>query len=198
MRNRDRKVFGVGINDAAYETQKFIKVDGRSKLSWSCKLYKKWSGMMERCYGKSYQSKNPSYIGCTVCDDWIYFSKFKEWADNFQWEGLQLDKDILGGGEKIYCPENCAFILGKTNRFIITGRTLENGLMIGVNSYVTKGKYSAKCGNPFTGNQENLGIFNSELEAHLAWKKRKYELSLILADMEIDPRVKTALPAMYK
>jgi len=77
--------------------------------------YKKWISMLKRCYTTSpYQ---PTYEHCYVCDEWAYLSNFTLWMDQHDWEGKQLDKDLLGDGYK-YSPENCCFISGKLNILI--------------------------------------------------------------------------------
>jgi len=59
--------------------------------------------------------------------------------------------------------------------------------------------YLARCSNLSTGKDEVLGFFNSELEAHLAWRKRKLELALELKpkmnkiDLRIYPNVVTVI-----
>ena len=67
---------------------------------------------------------------------------------------------------------------------------------IGVALYKHTGKYHAKCKNPFTGKQEHLGLFSTPEEAHEAWRKRKHELSQLVAATESDPRVVEALKSV--
>lgn len=68
-----RLVFGVGINDADYAVQP--KING---VQVCCLFYRKWKNMLERCYYPKELVKHPTYQGCVVCDEWIYFSNFKE------------------------------------------------------------------------------------------------------------------------
>jgi len=62
--------YGVGRNDADYKTA----VNGER-----CPYYRRWSSMLNRCYSASYQNMFPTYIGCTVCKDWLTFSHFRAW-----------------------------------------------------------------------------------------------------------------------
>lgn len=71
-------LFGVGINDADYVTQKWETigyVDGKQKkkLVWVCPYYRAWANMLKRSYSKSYQEKNPTYLGCSVSEEWNRF-----------------------------------------------------------------------------------------------------------------------------
>lgn len=65
-----RKVYGVGINDANYKVQPFDK---------NCPYYQTWYGILSRCYSKHKQKRQPTYIGCRVCYEWLTFSNFKVW-----------------------------------------------------------------------------------------------------------------------
>lgn len=41
--------------------------------------YSVWNGMLNRCYNEVNQLSHPTYIGCTVCDEWHNFQIFAEW-----------------------------------------------------------------------------------------------------------------------
>src|SRR5690554_513591 len=106
MKNR-KLVHGVGVNDADYVIQKweeFGYVDGKRKrkLVWRCPYYGVWVRMLERCYSAKTQDRRPTYKGCSVSEEWLTFSTFKDWMKTQKWEGLQLDKDLLFEGNKVY------------------------------------------------------------------------------------------------
>lgn len=186
-----RLVYGIGINDADYIVRKDNK---------NCPYYERWKIMLRRCYGEKELIRDPSYKDCSVCDGWLRFSNFKSWMETKNWEGKQLDKDLLGDGT-IYSPATCCFVSKLINIFINTGSTKQNTLMIGVVSTSHRSKsnpYMARCNNPFTKKKEYLGIFATELEAHLAWKTRKCEFASMLADVQDDPVVAEALRNMYR
>ena len=115
-------VCGVGNNDSDYVVTKFetIVVNGKlkQKLIWVCPYYRVWKGMLERCYSIKYQESQPTYIGCSVTDEWLTFSAFKNWMEKQNFEGMQLDKDLLIEGNKVYSPETCVFVSGMVNNFI--------------------------------------------------------------------------------
>lgn len=69
--------------------------------------------------------------------------------------------------------------------------------LIGVYWNKPTGKFQASCRNPFSGKQENLGLFTCEQEAHSTWLKRKLELAHELAAIQTDQRVTKALIDRY-
>lgn len=94
---------------------------GDGKFSTKDKnAYKCWGNMLERCYDEKFQAKNPTYKGCTVCDEWHNFQNFAKWyEENYPKNGgiYQLDKDLSCYGErgKLYSPETCIFVTAQTN-----------------------------------------------------------------------------------
>jgi len=107
------KLCGVGINDADYIVR--VVFDGKSI---SCPYYSVWASMIQRCYSKKYHKRKPTYIGCSVSEDWKIFSIFKHWMGKMIWNNKQLDKDILSPGNKIYNPNNCIFISNEINTLL--------------------------------------------------------------------------------
>ena len=187
-----RLIHGFGINDADYTVRTVI--NGKAAF---CKAYSIWSDMIKRCYSIKYHEGKPSYIECSVCDEWKYFSAFADWLKNQDYEGKCLDKDILHPSNKLYSPEKCVFVSKELNNFT-TDRLLHRGkYMLGVSYHKATSKFSAMCSNPFTNKKEWLGLFDSEAKAHLAWKKRKHELACKLADLQADRRVAEALRLRY-
>lgn len=189
-------VHGVGINDADY----FVTPTVNGKAVWRCPYYVRWESMLKRCYSAKEHEIHPTYAGCTVCDEWLYFMGFREWMVEQDWEGKHLDKDFLFSGNKIYSPEACIFVDQVVNKFI-TDRAAKRGEWpLGVYFHKPTGKFRAKCCNPFTKTQEYLGRFTDPDQAHLAWKKRKHELACQLANSEYvtDERVAEALRGRYK
>jgi len=199
---KDNKlVFGVGINDADYVVEKYktIEVNGKQKrnLVWECPYYRAWRNMLQRCYSSKFQESWPTYKGCSVSDEWLRFSNFKRWMECQDFEGMQLDKDLLFGGNKIYSAETCVFVTRGVNLFTIDRGNDRGEYLIGVSLYKKSGKFQSRCSNPFTKKQENLGYFDCELEAHQAWLNRKLELAHLLAAEQTDDRVAKALVERY-
>ena len=193
-------VYGWGVNDLDREVQKFVFVDGKHKVVWSCPYYNDWRHMLERCLNKNYQEKYPTYKGCTVCEEWKYLSNFIKWVDsqpNKDWQNCVLDKDLLSKEGRHYSPENCAYISGMLNGFLIDSKRRRGKSMIGACKNNGQVNYVAQCRNPLLVRQEYLGRFTTELEAHRAWQTKKHEIACILANRQEDERVAKALRERY-
>ena len=196
-----RLVFGVGINDADYVVQKIetVEVSGvrKRKLVWECPYHRAWKDMMVRCYSEKFQERNPTYIGCTVSEEWKRFSNFRKWMLAQDFEGMQLDKDLIFSGNKVYSPETCVFVTQTVNKFTTDCGASRGEWLIGVCWDKRVGKFKSRCRNPLTKKEEYLGLFVNELEAHKAWLKRKLELAHLLAAEQTDERVAKALIERY-
>lgn len=195
-------VYGVGVNNAGYVVQKFEflgYVDGKQKQKrvWTCPCYRAWSNMLQRCYSTEYKERNPTYKGCSVSECWLTFSNFRAWMVAQNWDGKQLDKDLLDQGNKVYSAETCVFVAPMVNTFTNDRGSSRGECLIGVNWDKQKDKFRAQCSNPFTKKLEHLGYFTCEQEANEAWIKRKLELAHELAAIQTDPRVAKALIDRY-
>lgn len=140
------------------------------------KSYDKWRGMITRCYNKKSQEKSPTYKGCSVCDEWLFYPNFKEWYDKnyyeIQGEQMHLDKDILHKGNKIYSPNNCIFAPSRINTLILNGKNGRGKLPVGVNYNKKSGKYRAQYNYLSYGNT-NLGEFDNPNDAFYKYKEYK-------------------------
>lgn len=162
MNKKSRLVRGIGINN--FEGS--IKIDGKD-----IKSYTSWRNMLDRCCGEKYQAKHPTYIGCYVSIDWIYFSKFKSWFDANYCEEWHLDKDILLKGNKIYSPETCCFVPREINAILVLGNRARGEYPIGVSPYGKVGKVQSQL--RINGKVEHLGLFTDKQEAFECYKQAK-------------------------
>ena len=196
-------VCGWGINDVDYPVHRYEKVEGktRQKCIWVCPYYRKWCGVLIRCFDQGLHKKHPTYIGCTICDEWKYLSNFIKWVDsqpNRDWINCDLDKDFLSTSNKHYSPETAVFVPSKVNKFVLDSGKVRGAFMIGVKiSPNKKNPYIARCNNPFNSKERYIGLFPTELEAHLAWQAKKHEYACLLAEQQQDPRVAKALRERY-
>ena len=156
--NRPFRVAGFGRNNS-YE-----KVFGTV-------AYQEWKNMMHRCYDTKKLKKYPSYIGCTVCDDWRDFPGFKKWYDENGVSGWSLDKDLIKKGNRVYCPQYCVYVPKSINSLIVN-RKADRGLFpLGVTAY--KGRYRARLSRD--GREAFIGLFDTPEDAFAAYKKAKEE-----------------------
>ena len=167
------KKFGVGINDAWYVTS--TAVDGKTMR---CPIYSKWKGVLEHCYSKAAHKKNPSYLGDTMCEEWLTFSNFRDDILTQDWEGMVLSKHIINPNNKIYSPETCLFVPRALSTLVTILTNPKGDHLAGVTFDKRRKKFSARI--ILNGKQKNLGTFPAEQLAHEAFKiahnKRMHEL----------------------
>ena len=158
-----KPVYGIGINDSQYLTSH--KINGKTN---TCPYYKKWMSMFVRCYSGNY----PTYDGCSVCDEWIYFSKFKSWMKSQDWTGKELDKDLKIIGNKIYSPEACVFVNSHINSLMLDNKKSRGVYPVGVYLNKFSGKFMAYCA--VNRKPKFLGYFKNVSEAAEARTKAKF------------------------
>jgi len=187
------KTVGVGLYDWWVIEDTLTTADKR-------KMYLLWWNLLTRCYDELSLVKHPTYRGCSVCEEWLTFSVFRSWVLTQDWRGNDLDKDILYKGNKLYSPDTCVYVTNVVNCFSnITKSNDVSTTLIGSYYRESSGKYLSSVSNPFTHKQEFLGSFSTDVEAHLAWKKRKHEIACMLADSDkvTDNRVSLILKNTY-
>lgn len=162
----DKVILGVGyFGIGKYKSSINYKVTNQ---------YRCWYNMLQRCYDNKLHKTHPTYIGCTVCDEWHNFQNFAQWYDlNFYQiinEEMHLDKDILIKGNKVYSPETCVFVPVRINGLFKTNNV--SNLPLGISTYYNK--YQASC---YNGNSTTrLGIFETVEEAFMVYKDFKENL----------------------
>lgn len=191
-------VYGIGVNDADYAVYEYKTTEGYKTIVWRCPFYLKWTDMLKRCYSKLVQNNQPTYKGCSVTPEWHSFMAFKAWMVEQDWQGKQLDKDLLILGNKVYSPEACIFVEKYVNTFL-TERTNDRGPWpIGVSFDKNAGKYKAQGMSLETKKRKSLGYYNTPEEAHQAWLTEKLRQAKILASKQTNPRVAEALVKRYE
>ena len=187
MRKSPKLVCGIGVNDADYVVRP--SVDGKTVR---CPVYQTWTNMLDRCNSARYKDKNPTYISCTVCDEWKSFTSFKAWMQSQDWQGKHLDKDIIDHGNKEYSPEKCVFVSRTVNLLLTDNAARRGKYPIGVYFNKRDNKFMAYCGDG-DGNQKHLGCFETPEEAHNVWTAFKSKLIRKIASEQTDDRIKYGL-----
>lgn len=198
-----KKVHGVGINDLPDHLtmieERYVDVSGKTRRRkiWVCPFYRTWSAILRRCYSKAELANNPTYHDKSICDDWIYFSNFKFWMENQDWEDKVLDKDLLIEGNKVYSPETCVFVTQQVNKFVLE-RTTDRGLPIGASWSEKKNGYVCAIGDGRgEGKTKHLGMFNNPWYAHLAWATEKLKMAKDIAGKLDNKQLADALILRY-
>lgn len=172
--------YGVGFSDGPSSINGVV-----------CPYHQRWRDMLKRCYSKSYLERKPSYVGCSVSDEWLTFSNFKEWMITQKWENQHLDKDILGDG-KIYSAKNCVFISQRLNQFVNNGGSDKPS---GVTYLSNKNRFLAQIGRQRKSGY--IGLYKTFEAAHHAYLIEKRKMAEDLALEQDDVRIRNALLTKY-
>lgn len=144
------------------------------------KVYKTWTGMLERCYSPRYQKLHPTYIGCSVCAEWLQYHTFKQWFDVNYVEGWDIDKDLLVDGNKEYGPDTCIFVPHQINSLFTDCGRARGDYLLGVSLKKRAGELVAHV--RVDGKKQHLGYFTNANEAHKAYLIAKKENVLRTAE----------------
>lgn len=158
-------ILGVGFNSRGkYKS----KIDGKK-----AKAYSAWQNMLKRAYCPKLHAIKPTYIGCSVADEWLDYQDFAEWFENHKYSdcGYHLDKDLLLPGNKIYAPGRCVFVPQQLNKLLTDHGNARGQYKQGVSFYKRDNNFVARIA--VDGKQKKLGYFDTELEAYQAYKKAK-------------------------
>ena len=158
--------------------------DGKWRNTWE---YHKWQNMLKRCFDSKFKEKHPTYKDITCCKRWLCFSYFLEDLEilkqEHNWnvdEKLQLDKDILYKGNKIYSLENCVLVPQWINSLFIKRDNDRGNCPIGVSYHKQRKKYRASCS--VNGEYVNLGCYNTIEQAFNTYKIAKEQEIKRVAD----------------
>ena len=185
---KNKKVYGVGINDAGYVVQPTI--DGKQV---ACPFYGTWKKMLGRCYCKKQLSEYPTYIGCSVATEWHSYIAFRNWMYEQQWRGKELDKDIIKLNNKVYGPDTCMFVTHRINSLLTDRKSARGPWPLGVSYHKSDATYHAAVS--IKGKNKNVGCYSTPEEAHAAYclAKADYIESLFPELKGEDPRLIPAL-----
>lgn len=166
----EKTIFNIGyIGEGRYN----VSINGKHT-----KHYDIWNRMLCRCYDPKYIQKHPTYEQCEVCEPWHNFQIFAEWFEDNYYEIeeqiMNLDKDILIKGNKIYSPDTCIFVPQNINKLFTKRNNDRGNFPVGVSYNKSSKKYKAYCN---TDKKQNfLGYYNTPEEAFQVYKnfKEKY------------------------
>lgn len=185
---KNKLLYGVGTNDADYNVVKII--NGKQS---TCKYYTRWAAMIGRCYDAKRHKRNPAYIDCTVCDEWLYFSSFKLWMMGQGWEGKELDKDIISIGNKVYSAETCCFVTQELNSLLVDKPRARGDYPRGVSLNKRDGNFVAYIRKDKK--SKNLGYFLTPELASKAYIAAKVEMINLFIVTLSDQRIINGLLA---
>ena len=189
----EKRIFNVGFMGEYDFSNEDINMVKNAK--------KKWRNMLRRAYDVCYKEKNYTYENCYVCEEWHNFSNFYKWyKENYyeiKNEKMELDKDILFKGNKIYSSETCIFVPHRINVMFIKNKKNKGKLPTGVTEH--NGKLEVRCTNE---KKERIiiGYFriNQITEAFMCYKNFKEKIIKRLADEYKELIPIKLYEAMYK
>ena len=132
-------------------------------------FYKIWHSMFERV------ELNDNYRNVSICEEWLNFSKFNDWATvNFpiidKKIRFELDKDLLQQDSefKIYSPDTCVFLPISVNSYI-------NKKYEDVNFHKRQDKFRVKITDFYTKKEIPLGSYDDLKYCKELYKKARLE-----------------------
>ena len=178
----EKRTLGLGfLGEGEYKTKENGKFTDN---------YKSWYNMLYRCYSPKHpQYKEYGDRGVIVDNDWYNFQNYAEWRSNeikkyknFGYDGvLEIDKDILFKGNKVYSRNTCSLVPPEINSLFenLSYRKYKNELPIGVRPQ--NKKYQAFCRARIRGNTY-LGTSDTPEGAFILYKIYKENLIKKTAD----------------
>lgn len=140
--------------------------------------FKRWYAMVERCYKptsisyKSYGAK-----GVRVSDEWLCFDNFladiqmlpgysrREYLEG----GIQLDKDAIKNGNKLYSRDLCCFISAKSNKHNQVSKA-KPFVAISPKGEEYVFDYQQSCADKFGLTARTIGkVLHGQLKTHKGW-----------------------------
>lgn len=162
-------VYGAGINN--YNER--VNIGGRP-----IKSYQIWQDILRRCYSEKYKNKNPTYMGTSMCKEWLLFSNFKKWFDaNYPDElareldiRFDIDKDLLSENSKVYSPDTCVFLPKKVNVFLSNKKSNNTSGYTGVSWHKTNRSWRVRINEFGTNKNKYIGYFKNLEDASIAYE----------------------------
>lgn len=176
----DLKSGKISVKDLGRE-QKYVPFLNYNRM----KARRLWNDMQTRCYNVKMHNRYPKYEGCSICDYWLEDKeRFFKWVEENYYmvgnEQIDLDKDILCKGNKVYSPETCIFVPHTINTLFLRCQKSRGNLPIGVCLDKSKKKYCAGLG--INNKNIKLGVYNTPEEAFAEYKRHKEALIVVTAD----------------
>ena len=171
-------ICGVGINDVGAPTW---WIENGKKVN--CPIYSCWNRMLERGHSLKFKTKYSAYDGVTVHPDWHRLSKFTEWLNTqpqVNWQELQIDKDLLVKGNKVYGPDTCCFLTNRENSVFRPRNSIKLGSVSKNDRYERKKPWMCRitrCNKHFF-----IGSFSTKEEAEFVAMRESMPIVIEIAN----------------
>lgn len=184
------------------------KYKSRDENGNKTKCYNTWKHMLVRCYNKKFKEKYPTYNDVTICKEWLCFQNFAKWYEEnyyeIEGEKMQLDKDILVKGNKIYSPETCVFVPQRINELFTKSNKVRGDYPIGVSYHKRDNILQVRCNvyDKLTNKKRIVNItrlpINRPFQAFTYYKSFKENYIKEVAEEYKDMIPKKLYEAMYR
>lgn len=175
------------------ENGQWVKQRGGEDVRIQTLAARTWYAMRDRCkVGGKFQSRKPSYTGCTMAEEFEDFQRFAEWCQGqvgYGLDGYALEKDLLSD-TKCYSPATCVFVPPVINNLFHRNEAVRGEYPIGVVFHKKSGKLMGRL--KMYGKTAYLGLFDTVESASKAYKQAKEAYVKDVADKyrdTLDPRV---------
>ena len=188
------------IKNPNHKTVESVGYMGLGEYSYTTnpESYKKWCDMIIRCYNPYELNKHPTYIDCYIEDEMLCYQNFAKWYEENHYEipneALELDKDILYKGNKIYSKNTMILVPHRINCLFTKSSSKRGEYPIGVNYYKKYNCLVVRCQT--LERRVHLGYFslNEPFKAFTTYKNFKENYIKKVAD-----EYKELIPAeLYK
>lgn len=139
------------------------------------KAYSKWSNMLRRVYVSDHITKDTTYENCVVDYLWLNFQNFARWYVS-QSGGdcdMELDKDLLIKGNKLYSPYTCTLLPKEINTTLTKNDKNRSIYGIGV---------SKRDGKSYRSNSKQGKTYDNPRDAYIEYKTCKENRLKLLAE----------------
>ena len=192
------------VKDNFYKSVCGVGYLGNTSTSKNKKVkhsYRIWLGMIRRCYNpRGCYDKMVYYKDCSVCDEWLCYANFEKWYNENYYEvnneEMNLDKDILVKGNKIYSPNTCIFVPQRINTLFIKGKGRRGQFPMGVSYDKTRKNFRVLLN--IDRKIKTFSRYKTKEEAFLVYKQAKEKYIKQVADEYKDKIPKRLYDAMYK
>lgn len=173
----EEKILEIANTNAVNESTVYgVGYWGMPNVDVHDNTYIRWYNMLGRCYSEKYQKRQPSYIDCSVCDEWHNFSNYKKWIEENYYtvddEAMEVDKDILHKGNTVYSPDNCIFVPKSINGLFVNAKASRGDCPIGIDRIKAGFRVRLNHG----GKQTIFGCYDNIVDAFEKYKEEKEKL----------------------
>lgn len=206
VKNKRYERFKNGAIECPYEPRHcgigYMGV-GKYSVKTHKKIYNHWIKILQRCYDNDFKKKHPTYKDCVMHNEWHNFQNFAKWYEENYYEvpddRMEIDKDILIKGNKIYSPQTCIIVPKRINDLLLNCKSTRGKYPIGIT--LKNNKFYVRCSILDENNNVkriSLGSYNTVEKAFKTYKDFKENYIKQVADEYKDLIPQELYDALYR